>query len=57
MPSKIAKCTCAHPAQDKLHGKQMRVFNLKGKGKEDEGVCTVCGTKAVVGTKQSNKSK
>lgn len=36
----IAKCSCQHEMQDKLHGKGNRVFNIYSKG----GRCTVCGT-------------
>ena len=38
----ILKCVCYHKAQDKLHGKQMRVFNLTKKGGENTYRCTVC---------------
>lgn len=34
----IIKCTCEHEAQDKLHGKKMRVYNPTVKGYR----CTVC---------------
>ncbi len=38
----IAKCTCIHEGQDKIHGRGNRVFNL-GKSAE-KGKCTVCGS-------------
>ena len=37
----IMMCTCIHADQDRLHGRQMRVFN---QGKTD-AKCTVCQTK------------
>lgn len=36
----IAKCSCKHPGQDKLHGPGMRVMNESKKGLR----CTVCGS-------------
>jgi hypothetical protein len=42
MNAEIKTCTCKHEAQDKLHGKQMRVMNSDLK----KGfTCTVCGAK------------
>ncbi len=38
----IKMCTCAHPGQDKLHGKNRRVYNESTKGSS----CTVCGKEA-----------
>lgn len=42
----IKPCTCYHPAQDKLHGKGMRVHNLALKGYDGAPGwrCTVCLT-------------
>lgn len=38
-------CTCAHEAQDKLHGNNVRVANStqKGDNSTTEVRCTVCG--------------
>ena len=40
------KCTCQHEAQDKLHGKNVRVANPTAKGSDGkiEYRCTVCKT-------------
>ena len=38
----VLKCVCTHKAQDKFHGKHMRVFNLTKKGGENIYRCTVC---------------
>lgn len=40
----IELCTCSNPAQDKLHGKGMRVWNATKDGKGRR--CTVCGKTA-----------
>lgn len=41
---KITQCKCVSEQQDKLYGKQMRVWNPIGKGNQSEGFrCTVCG--------------
>ena len=40
MPSKIRKCTCHHPFQDKTYGRGLRVHNESNNGDK----CTVCGT-------------
>ena len=45
----IAKCTCKHDNQDKIHGISNRVFNNTSGG---QGKCTICGTK-----KDISKSK
>ena len=40
----VHKCSCKHPQQDKIHGKNMRVFNLakcEAHG-QVKGRCTVC---------------
>lgn len=41
----IKSCNCKHEGQDKLNGKQKRVFNKTTKGDRDnpELRCTVCG--------------
>ena len=39
----ILKCVCHHDAQDKLHGKGMRVFNrIRPKERDNRFRCTVC---------------
>lgn len=38
----ISSCTCTHKAQDKLHGKQKRVFNRTKKESGTIYRCTVC---------------
>lgn len=44
MASIVKPCTCAHKAQDKLHGSGNRVHNsITKKGKEGMVRCTVCG--------------
>lgn len=41
---KITQCKCVSEQQDKLYGKQMRVWNPIGKGNQSEGFrCTICG--------------
>jgi hypothetical protein len=40
----ILKCSCDHPAQDKLHGVGNRVMNSVLKGGEGAHRCTVCGS-------------
>ena len=35
----IKQCTCKHEGQDKLHGKQNRIFNIDS----TKCKCTVCG--------------
>jgi hypothetical protein len=43
----IKQCSCSHPSQDKLHGKNMRVFNaFKTKQGTFNYRCTVCGREA-----------
>ena len=44
MPSKILKCTCKHPGQDKLHGFQQRAHNQTKTAPNQPSVwrCTVC---------------
>lgn len=49
----IHTCTCQHVGQDRLHGKGMRVFNIRKNG---DGICTVCG-KVVGGLGQALGSK
>jgi|BioPla2DNA2_1021312.scaffolds.fasta_scaffold85117_4 hypothetical protein len=42
--SVIRKCTCKHPSQDEIHGKDMRVFNIcERKEGSQKAKCTVCG--------------
>jgi hypothetical protein len=48
----IAKCTCEHPFQDKMYGRNMRVFNENTSGKCR---CTVCGKEFGVSTKMKEK--
>ncbi len=40
----IKRCTCSHISQDKLHGKNNRVFNKtkSSPGVQDTYRCTVC---------------
>lgn len=40
----IIKCTCKHPGQDKLNGKQKRVYNETStvNGKQPIYRCSVC---------------
>jgi len=44
----IIKCECKHETQDRINGKQMRVFNKGIKGFK----CTVCGKVKDVSTKK-----
>lgn len=48
----IAKCNCKHDGQDKLHGKDNRVFNPKAK---NEMRCTVCGAIKPMPVQQEKK--
>lgn len=41
MSTMIKKCNCSHAQQDKMYGRQNRVFNLDYR--EVKGKCTVCG--------------
>lgn len=38
----ILTCVCVHESQDKLHGKQQRVFNRTRKESGTVYRCTVC---------------
>lgn len=44
--TKILKCSCEHKAQDKVHGKKMRVMNSTEKAQANSSFiiyrCTVC---------------
>lgn len=40
--TKIARCSCVHPVQDQLHGKQMRVMNICKADRGTKARCTVC---------------
>ena len=40
--SKVMNCTCEHEAQDKIYGKNQRLFNEAGKD-GNKYRCTVCG--------------
>lgn len=40
MATRIMKCLCYHEYQDKIYGKNMRIFNMKGDG--ERWTCTVC---------------
>ena len=56
--SVIKECTCEHESQDKLHGKQRRVFNILQKGKDwNTARCSVCGKQITVSNKQKIESK
>jgi hypothetical protein len=39
----VIKCSCAHKAQDALHGAGMRLCNTDQKNQN--ATCTVCGVK------------
>lgn len=44
MTTSIRHCTCEHAAQDKMHGRGMRVFNSMVKAPDGQPWrCTVCG--------------
>ncbi len=43
MPSQVKKCKCTHESQDRLHGKNNRVFNSLDKQRPIKYKCTVCG--------------
>lgn len=43
----IKRCSCTHEAQDKIHGKGLRVFNPTTKGAR----CTVCGSETATASK------
>lgn len=38
----ITTCTCTHKDQDRLHGKNQRVFTPFGKADKKAYRCTVC---------------
>jgi hypothetical protein len=45
--TKIAKCSCDNPGQDRIHGVKNRVFNQTPKASQKKGEsgdwrCTVC---------------
>lgn len=40
--TKIVRCTCDHPYQDKKYGKGKRVANSSGGGNSIKYRCTVC---------------
>jgi len=42
----VRNCSCVHPSQDKIHGRNKRVMNACGgsRGKNHDRMrCTVCG--------------
>lgn len=42
--TKVMKCPCTHPGQDKLHGPGLRVHNSVNKDPKDvRWRCTACG--------------
>lgn len=48
----IKKCTCHSDFQDKIYGKNNRVFNSIGKDDKGGYRCTVCGKEIKVGGKK-----
>ena len=44
MPAIVKPCDCQHEGQNKLHGKQMRVWNQikTAQGAKNKYRCTVC---------------
>ena len=55
---KIAQCKCVSEQQDKLYGKQMRVWNPIGKNNQSDGFrCTVCGAETKSNTSTAPKKK
>ena len=53
--SKVMSCTCSHESQDKIYGKNQRLFNEAGKD-SNKYRCTVCGKmKEVKVTKLKNE--
>lgn len=55
MNSIILSCKCPHDGQDKLHGKQRRVFNKTSKDIAGKPVwrCTVCETEKTTEVKEN----
>ena len=49
----ILPCTCTHEAQDKIHGKGRRVWNV---GKTHRK-CTVCGAKVALSSSEMKEAK
>lgn len=49
----VFECKCDSEYQDKIYGKNKRVFNTTGKGYR----CTVCGTEKGQGGTEKKKSK
>lgn len=50
-PTQVLYCSCKHDFQDATYGKNMRVFNVCGKGSQKTGYrCTVCGNKIPIPT-------
>lgn len=48
--SKVMNCNCLSEFQDRMYGKNQRLFNAMGKDGKDGWRCTICGREVKEGS-------